>query len=118
MVERLASDVIFGYNTIVLGGAYAIPSYCIVPYSSRLQDDIQLIMRTVSSPNLLDNATNIDPVLATEGWQTLMAITRESARGWTLPLSIQTVTQLISSALGTFLTYFLKWRNAHGFQTR
>jgi hypothetical protein len=51
-----------------------------LPLILRLQDDLQLIMRTVSSPNLLDKATNIDPVLATDGWQTLLTITRESAR--------------------------------------
>jgi len=37
-------------------------------------------MHTVSSPHLLEDAKNIDPVLSTEGWQTLMTFTRESAR--------------------------------------
>jgi len=37
-------------------------------------------MRTVSSPHLLEDAKNIDPVLKTEGWETLMTFTRESAR--------------------------------------
>jgi len=36
-------------------------------------------MHTVSSPHLLEDAKNIDPVLSTEGWQTLMTFTRESA---------------------------------------
>jgi nuclear protein localization family protein 4 len=38
------------------------------------------MMRTVSSPDLLEDAKNIDPVLSTESWQTLMTFTRESAR--------------------------------------
>lgn len=37
-------------------------------------------MHTVSSPRLLEDAKNIDPVLKTEGWETLMTFTRESAR--------------------------------------
>ena len=37
-------------------------------------------MRTVSSPRLLEEAKNIDQVLGTEGWETLMTFTRESAR--------------------------------------
>ncbi|KAF8202969.1 NPL4 family-domain-containing protein [Pholiota molesta] len=42
-------------------------------------DDIKVLMRTVSSPSLLEDPKNIDPVLSTEGWQTLMTFTRESA---------------------------------------
>ncbi|KAF8905447.1 NPL4 family-domain-containing protein [Gymnopilus junonius] len=42
-------------------------------------DDVKVMMRTVTSPNLLEDAGNIDPVLSTEGWQTLMTFTRESA---------------------------------------
>ncbi|KAF5311980.1 hypothetical protein D9619_003407 [Psilocybe cf. subviscida] len=42
-------------------------------------EDIKIIMRTVSSPDLLEDAKNIDPVLSTESWQTLMTFTRESA---------------------------------------
>jgi len=38
------------------------------------------MMRTLSTPNLIDNAKNIDPILKTDGWQTLMTFTRESAR--------------------------------------
>ena len=41
---------------------------------------MKLMVRTVSTPDLLDSATNVDPVLATDGWQTLMTITSESAR--------------------------------------
>ncbi|KAF4623437.1 hypothetical protein D9613_001678 [Agrocybe pediades] len=42
-------------------------------------EDIKVMMRTVTSPNLLEDAKNIDPVLTTEGWNTLMTFTRESA---------------------------------------
>lgn len=45
-----------------------------------VKDDIKLMMHTVSSPNLLEDAKNIDPVLATDSWQTLMTFTRESSR--------------------------------------
>jgi len=45
-----------------------------------VKDDIKLMMHTVSSPNLLVDAKNIDPVLATDSWQTLMTFTRESGR--------------------------------------
>ena len=37
-------------------------------------------MRTASSPNLLVDATQLDALFATEGWQTLMTFARESAR--------------------------------------
>ncbi|KJA26074.1 hypothetical protein HYPSUDRAFT_36938 [Hypholoma sublateritium FD-334 SS-4] len=40
--------------------------------------DINVLMHTLSSANLLEDAKNIDPVLSTEGWQTLMTFTRES----------------------------------------
>ncbi|KIM48322.1 hypothetical protein M413DRAFT_440044 [Hebeloma cylindrosporum] len=42
-------------------------------------EDIKVFMHAVSSPNLLEDAKNIDPVLRTEGWETLMTFTRESA---------------------------------------
>jgi len=41
--------------------------------------DVNLMMRTASLPNLLENTTLLDPLLTTEGWQTLMTFTRESA---------------------------------------
>ncbi|KDR84851.1 hypothetical protein GALMADRAFT_233283 [Galerina marginata CBS 339.88] len=41
--------------------------------------DIKVMMNTVTSLNLLEDAKNIDPVLSTDGWQTLMTFTRESA---------------------------------------
>jgi len=41
---------------------------------------MKTLMRTLSSPTLLEDLTQLDAVLATEGWQTLMTFTRESAR--------------------------------------
>ena len=35
-------------------------------------------MRIVTSPNLLEDLSQLDPLLATEGWNTLMTFTRES----------------------------------------
>ncbi|KAF8649760.1 hypothetical protein AX16_005527 [Volvariella volvacea WC 439] len=42
-------------------------------------DDSKLIMRVASSPNLLEDTTQLDPVLASDGWQTLLTIARENA---------------------------------------
>jgi nuclear protein localization family protein 4 len=36
-------------------------------------------MQTASSPNLLEDATLLDPLLATDSWQTLITFTREHA---------------------------------------
>ena len=37
-------------------------------------------MRTASSPNLLQDITILDPVLASDSWQTVVTFARESAR--------------------------------------
>lgn len=37
-------------------------------------------MRVVSMPNLLEDASALDVLFATDGWQTLMTFTRETAR--------------------------------------
>ncbi|KAF8078317.1 NPL4 family-domain-containing protein [Lyophyllum atratum] len=42
-------------------------------------EDMKLLEHTVSDPNLLENLSLLDPLLATEGWHTLMTFTRESA---------------------------------------
>ncbi|KAJ7225887.1 NPL4 family-domain-containing protein [Mycena pura] len=42
-------------------------------------DDIKLMMRIVSSPNLLEDLSQLDPLLASDGWKTLMTFTRETA---------------------------------------
>jgi nuclear protein localization family protein 4 len=44
---------------------------------------MKILIRTLSSPTLLKDITQLDAVLATEGWQTLMTFTRESARTFT-----------------------------------
>ncbi|KIY67449.1 polyubiquitin-tagged protein recognition complex, Npl4 component [Cylindrobasidium torrendii FP15055 ss-10] len=43
------------------------------------EEDIKVWLKTVTSPTLLDDPRELDPVLATEGWQSLMTFTRESA---------------------------------------
>ena len=44
---------------------------------------MKILIRTLSSPTLLEDPAQFDTVLATEGWQTLMTFTRESARAFT-----------------------------------
>ncbi|KAJ6575504.1 NPL4 family-domain-containing protein [Mycena sp. CBHHK59/15] len=41
-------------------------------------EDMKLLMRIVTSPNLMEDLSQLDPLLATEGWNTLMTFTRES----------------------------------------
>ncbi|KAF5384003.1 hypothetical protein D9757_006992 [Collybiopsis confluens] len=50
------------------------------------QDDMKVLMRVVTSPTLMGDPSQLDPLLATDGWQTLMTFTRENApqRGTTL----------------------------------
>lgn len=47
---------------------------------------MKVFMKTVTSATLLEDPSQLDPLLATEGWQTLMTFTRESARE--LPCSL------------------------------
>ncbi|KAF9452572.1 polyubiquitin-tagged protein recognition complex, Npl4 component [Macrolepiota fuliginosa MF-IS2] len=42
-------------------------------------EDLKLIMRTVTDPKLAEDITLLDPVLNSDSWQTLMTFTRESA---------------------------------------
>ncbi|KAK0465250.1 NPL4 family-domain-containing protein [Desarmillaria tabescens] len=42
-------------------------------------EDMKILMRTVTSPTLLEDVSQLDPLLTTEGWHTLMTFTRESA---------------------------------------
>ncbi|KAK0473285.1 NPL4 family-domain-containing protein [Armillaria novae-zelandiae] len=42
-------------------------------------EDMKILMRTVTSSTLLDDVSQLDPLLSTEGWHTLMTFTRESA---------------------------------------
>ncbi|KAJ7693672.1 NPL4 family-domain-containing protein [Mycena rosella] len=46
-------------------------------------EDVKLMMRIVTSPTLLEDLIQLDPLLATEGWNTLMTFTRESGSGAT-----------------------------------
>ncbi|KAJ7655190.1 NPL4 family-domain-containing protein [Mycena polygramma] len=48
-------------------------------------EDVKLMMRIVTSPTLLEDLSQLDPLLATEGWNTLMTFTRES--GSSQPMS-------------------------------
>ncbi|KAJ7275414.1 NPL4 family-domain-containing protein [Mycena haematopus] len=41
-------------------------------------EDVKVMMRVVTSPNLLEDLSQLDPLLATEGWRTLMTFTRET----------------------------------------
>ncbi|EGO02804.1 hypothetical protein SERLA73DRAFT_119835 [Serpula lacrymans var. lacrymans S7.3] len=43
------------------------------------ESDMNILIRTVTSPTLLEDTTSLDALLATDGWQTLMTFTRESA---------------------------------------
>ncbi|PFH50757.1 hypothetical protein AMATHDRAFT_3612 [Amanita thiersii Skay4041] len=43
------------------------------------QEDMKVFMRTATSPTVLEDLTQLDPLLETESWQTLMAFARESA---------------------------------------
>ena len=82
MVERLASCRFLANDTVILACKFFIRKSLLsrVLIKNHQQEDIKILMHTVSSPRLLEEAKNIDPVLSTEGWQTLMTFTRESAR--------------------------------------
>ncbi|KAG7099553.1 hypothetical protein E1B28_001386 [Marasmius oreades] len=51
-------------------------------------DDIRLLLKTVSSPTLLEDQNQLDPVLGTDGWQTLMTFAREHAPRPPMPSSM------------------------------
>lgn len=50
-------------------------------------EDVKLLMRIVTSPTLLEDLSQLDPLLATEGWNTLMTFTRESGSNPTVASS-------------------------------
>ena len=50
--------------------------------SDVVQDDMKILVQMLSSPTLLEDPTQLDAILATEGWHTLMTFTRESARAF------------------------------------
>jgi nuclear protein localization protein 4 homolog len=41
---------------------------------------MDVLMRTVTSPSLLEDLSQLDALFATEGWQTLLTFAREVAR--------------------------------------
>jgi len=43
------------------------------------ENDMRVLMQTASTPNLLEDVTLLDPLLATDAWQTLMTFSREHA---------------------------------------
>ncbi len=45
-----------------------------------IKEDMKILMRSVTSSTLLEDVSQLDPLLSTEGWHTLMTFTRESAR--------------------------------------
>jgi nuclear protein localization protein 4 homolog len=47
---------------------------------------MRVLMQTVTSPTLTEDPSQLDPVLQTEGWQTLMTFTLEHARMYTYSL--------------------------------
>nr|GAT43691.1 predicted protein [Mycena chlorophos] len=52
-------------------------------------DDIKLMMRVLTSPTLLDDLSQLDPLLAIEGWNNLMAFTRDSAAASSGPTAME-----------------------------
>ncbi|KAE9395934.1 polyubiquitin-tagged protein recognition complex, Npl4 component [Gymnopus androsaceus JB14] len=48
-------------------------------------DDMKILMQVATSPNLMTDPSQLDPLLATDGWQTLMTFTRENAREFCSP---------------------------------
>lgn len=45
-----------------------------------IQEDMKVLAKVASSPTLLEDVGQLDPLMATEGWQTLITFVRESAR--------------------------------------
>ncbi|KIJ68641.1 hypothetical protein HYDPIDRAFT_173314 [Hydnomerulius pinastri MD-312] len=42
-------------------------------------DDIKVLIRTATSPSLLDDSSSLEALMKTDGWQTLLTFARESA---------------------------------------
>jgi len=83
MAERLASRRLFGDNPAFLQRELLFLSF-FSKYTSTagvlIQQDMKVLVQTLSLPKLLEEPSLLDPLLATEGWQTLMTFTRESSR--------------------------------------
>ena len=67
-----------------------------------------MLLKSVSAPDLMDNPSALDPVLASDSWQTLMTFTREHARKPLTPVRppLRHILTLVSSFpaanIGTF----------------
>ena len=48
------------------------------------QEDMKVLIRVASSANVIEDPSLLDSLLDSEGWQTVMAFTRESARKYWL----------------------------------
>ena len=57
-----------------------------------------MLVRTASQFNLLEDLSLLDPLLATDGWETLMTFTRESIREFGLKTSIIGIHECIAAA--------------------
>ncbi|KAJ3980164.1 NPL4 family-domain-containing protein [Lentinula detonsa] len=42
-------------------------------------NDMKVLMKAATSPTIMSDASQLDPLIATDGWQTLMTFTRENA---------------------------------------
>ncbi|KAG2023596.1 NPL4 [Coprinopsis cinerea AmutBmut pab1-1] len=63
--------------------AYWLSDFHLAAYLQTTQlfsvDDVKVMMKTITSPKLEEDPSALDPLLSTDGWQTLMTFTRESA---------------------------------------
>ena len=80
MAKQLAPHRVSGHDATILARVYLIWRSYLNRTHNIVQDDMKILIWTLSSPTLLEDLTQLDAVLATEGWQTLMTFTRESAR--------------------------------------
>jgi hypothetical protein len=84
VAKRLASCRLPGHDPAIFSRTFI--SFLVNIYRRSPQEDVKLLMRIVTSPTLLEDLSQLDPLLATEGWNTLMTFTRESGCAF-FPLS-------------------------------
>ena len=85
MVERLASSCVYGDDTVIIYSKWRKCKQSTLPLIGfGSQDDMKILARVASSPNLVDDLSQLDSLFETEGWQMLMTFTRESAREYQL----------------------------------
>ena len=82
MAERLAPRRLLGHNATFLQRELFLSFFSKHMESADvgIQQDMKVLVQTLSLSKLLEEPSLLDPLLATEGWQTLMAFTRESSR--------------------------------------